>query len=252
MKITEIMAIFTTIIALFAACAGLIVSITNLIKIIRSTKQGNYEKMNFEKDVSFFTTMNKFINIDLKKLPINDRAKQEMTQDIALMKFVIFRNEYKDLAKRLNTKELSLTTFISFEFQEEVVSKCEDEYKKQCENSKIPKLFIEKFQKWQMKHYEKILEDLKKYCIVGDFVKSKFFTPVARYLAIMNVIESMFFSTIIDLEQTANEINGDLAGIEYNGFVCESPHQYKNFVTKEEFQISEKIQNIALKDLIDK
>ena len=197
---------------------------------------------------SFFKVMADSLEYTIPNLEIKgDPQKSDVTRIYASAKVRIFRDEVLKIvyAFRKGKGEHCFSEkdlLVAFDktvrlYRKQAVKELTKKY-----NKRVAELFDDKFT--NEIHYACITTT--KNCI-SSICKSRFYLTCSEKLsAILDVFTFAFQHTIIDLERTCSSLNGELTKeFEKLGYVVNK----KEYVTKDEFEMSEKVQNIMIKKL---
>jgi hypothetical protein len=203
-------------------------------------------------DHAFFGVMYNALNYTIPGIELkNDKHKEKITKIYATIKVEVFIEEISKVVKKFKERkgkhcfsEKQLLYIIDTtikKYRKLAVKKISSEY-----NKKIATMFDDKF-----------TNDIHMNCIltiiscISSICRSTFYKTCSEKLsAILDILTFAFQHTILDLEKTCNALNGELTKEFIKmGFSCE---EYKEYITKEEYEMHEKVQNMQIKDLITK
>lgn len=203
-------------------------------------------------DHSFFNVMYNALNYTIPNIELkNEPHKETITKIYATIKVEIFLEEISKIVKKFKEgkgqhcfSEKQILYIIDNsvkKYRKLAVKKLTTEY-----NKKIATMFDDKFTKDI--HMNCILTTLS---CVSSICRSKFYKTCSEKIsAILDILTFAFQHTILDLEKTCMVLNGELSK-ELNKLGMTST-PVKEYLTKEEYEIHEKVQNMQIKELFNK
>lgn len=196
----------------------------------------------------YFMNMDNFLFYKIPALVLDDEPeKTRVLQIYADIKVRTFRDEMYTAVERFqkNKFEHTFTEKQILKIFDNTINKYRKEGRKAIAlryNEKIAKIFDAKF------------SDMHSHAVIAtrqaimDICRSRFYnTCYDKMNGILETLAYAFNLTILDLERSGTALNGQLS----KEFVkLGYPDENKNnFVTKEEFEMREKVQNMQLKEL---
>lgn len=207
-----------------------------------------YKRINFL-DHNFFNIMRNALVYIIPSIElINEPEKADITRIYATEKVRIFTEEFEQIAVEFKKGKgkhcFSEATILK------IVQKSIKKYRGSAKklitkkyNKKIAEVFDDKFtNEIHLACIQTMLSTISSIC------SCSFYTSCSEKLsAILDVLGFAFQHTIIDLEKTCKALNGTISKeLEKLGYTVDTSNQY---VTKSDFEISEKIQNIMIKEI---
>lgn len=153
-----------------------------------------------------------WIDFKIENLYLQDPGRKAIFKDLIKIRFTVFLEHIK----AFNSAEIK--NMNAGELYSLVVACIHDSIETWEINSKasgIPVIVIEKYKKHSSKNVEFMLKAVEMVCysaVYGDNTK--------RMQVIYSLYTAMFEVATAEGERSFNEINGELAGINYNGYVC--------------------------------
>jgi len=153
----------------------------------------------------FFYNINYWVNIGIDKIPITNPIKKRVVSKFLKIKFLSYDRHLKHFINNKignNTRECDIVEMQNLLI--EIVKDYEDEIKKKG----IPEIFIEKFKKLHESNLQIIFD------AIGSICTSKFYDSLQEKMAaILDVLLFSFRVTFTDVEQTINELNGEIESV---------------------------------------
>ena len=199
-------------------------------------------------DHSFFNIMENALAYNIPSIMLEDEPeKADITRIYATEKIRIFKEEFEFVVKEFKRgkgKHCFTETEI-LKIVQKTIKKYRTSARKEIArkyNKKIAETFDNKFT--NEVHYACIQTMLGS---ISSICKCSFYKTCSEKLsAILDILGFAFQHTIIDLERTCSALNGQISKeLVKLGY----PDTHKEYVTKDEFEISEKMQNMMIKDL---
>ena len=153
---------------------------------------------------TFFSNINYWVNIGIDKIPINNPIKKRVVSKFLKIKFLSYDKHLKEFIKKTLTitKECDIV-----EIQNLLINIVKD-YEDEINKKGIPDIFIEKFKKLHENNLQIIFD------AIGSICTSKFYDSLhEKMAAILDILLFSFRVTFTDVEQTINEINGEIESV---------------------------------------
>jgi len=96
------------------------------------------------------------------------------------------------------------------------INKIVEDYEREWHTMGVPENVIDKFMEWHGQRIKMLLEFINPICI-GDSYDS----VEEKLNAILDIHKVLIVITIIDVEKTLGQMNGELTGLEYKGLIIE-------------------------------
>jgi hypothetical protein len=146
----------------------------------------------------FFTSMNYWINIEINNLQIQNKLKKNVATVFLKLQFKLFVSNLKCFIEDENNCN-NLSTV------EQIIIDAINECDERAKNLGIPRIFVDKFRKWNHQHTEIAFNAVSSIC------ESKIYsTDAEKMAAILDILLAVFKLTIVDIEKTIGELNGEL------------------------------------------
>lgn len=157
----------------------------------------------------FFTNMLAVIKIKLPSMDLGDVGRTRIFQDMLRIKFNEF---YIRLLDVLDEKKLTNENFL--EVNERLFNEAVEEYERKWKERGVPDIVSKKFHEWHLPRCTYTFNNIRE--IATSQILSTITEKMHAVLSLYNAILEM---TIIDGENALVSLNGELAGLNYSGFV---------------------------------
>lgn len=162
--------------------------IANLIKLGRQPKL---------QDHSFFTIIQKYIQIEIQNLPITNVLKKRVVTEFMIIQFTAI----EQLASSLIEEK---TKFDKNKIEGRVLRTFTNIDNKALGKG-VPSIFIEKYRGWNIRRIEMVID------VIRSIAESRFYmTDFDKLNAILDTLVLYVRLTIVDAESTIDELNGEL------------------------------------------
>lgn len=157
-----------------------------------------------------------------RKLPIPDRMRQEAFQDLVGIKLAIWPRELEKLVRELDIAKLDadgLKRVLHLSIDSIV-----DDYGRIARERGIPALVVAKFNKWHSSAVDSA------HAFIDSICDSDWRDTTDMMAAMLSWMLAALDQTIIDAEETLADINGEMDGLTYKGWVAgsyESPKRLR-------------------------
>lgn len=168
---------------------------------------------------SLFERMNYYIKYKIPNLPIENEFKRAVTKDFLAYKFEIFYNKINSFIKDEEYKGLNDSELHSA--LSKLTTDSIQKYNLEMEEKWVPKLFIDKFNKWHSNRVDWYID------IIWDVCNAKWATNEEKMYNYLDHTKSVLHSTIWDAEKTLKYINWDLIWLEYKWITCKKDNYAK-------------------------
>lgn len=161
---------------------------------------------------SFFSHIHYWRNIGIDAVEIKDKGRNMIFKDLLHIQFRLF-----EIAMRNSISHNEVNTLTSLALKQHItreithaLTQCEMEARQMG----IPDIVRNKFSKW---NYRSILFLMNG--IEGVFESVIYKNNTERLSALLSFVLAVFHATLLDAERTLQELNGELIGIAYKGFI---------------------------------
>lgn len=193
------MIIENVIIALIIAVLGPVITILIKYKLknIKKTKESLRNHIFFN-EIAYMIDVTSW-KIDYEHNPI----RSSMVRKFIRIKLKAIERNYKKLVDDIiDGKEIDI-----FEYNN-ILTKIVVEYEREARDKKIPQVFINKFSQWHTPKIKQIRE------ITEFIVRSSIYDDtVEKTSAILDIILMVLHLTLMDADNTLNNMNGDLDNV---------------------------------------
>lgn len=147
---------------------------------------------------SFFTDLDRFIEVRSDQLIVESKVKQKMIQEFTKMYLTVFKTNFKEYVETEGH-------YVTAQGLEKTINKCYKDYSNKAKAMAVPIIFLEKFDNETKLLLKETIEVFTKVCY------SKLYeTHTDKLLASLHVLENFIRTVLIILEKTVNSMNGEL------------------------------------------
>ena len=160
---------------------------------------------------SFFSSMQYWLDVGIEYIRLQDKGRQEIVKDFLRIKFIAFRDAMVGVIKNPKVEEMhreELRCYMMDVFTETIGL-----YEQRAVEAGIPMIFVRKFADWHSPEVKSTKSSVSDICISPFYD----YNPL-RLNSFLDMLSHALNKTILHAEQTLNSLNGDLSGLEYNGF----------------------------------
>lgn len=190
----------------------LVFVIKNWSWIMDKIKDVNSSRMSHDSFGMLMAKLDYWLDFKIQNMYINDPGRRQIFRDLMHIRYKVF----KEHLERLNKNDFNAME--PGAMYSKIVACLHDsieESEMKAHEAGIPDVVVQKFKKWSGKNVEFTLKAIEMVCYSQVYGSN-----VLRMQAVYSLYTAMFEITIAEGERSLNELNGELNGVEYKGYVC--------------------------------